>query len=113
MRPRRVSECHPLRRYYAKGMCQLCYSKNLYKIRRDEGYPAWAADRRSIEAWCRRLKRISPSCCGAARSKRNRRYRESQMRLYGGRIDTDIRARLRWAMAHGEARQHIFKDMER
>ena len=67
------------------------------------GYPRWAALDKTIDGWIRINKHVAEFHRNhpIQRAVVQKRYREKQKLLYGGRIDLDSVARLRWAITRG------------
>ena len=91
--------CHPERKHFALGLCRLCYMKDLWEKKRRAGYPLWVRKRRKYASYLKVLKRRQETNTPAQRKVVNARYRQKQRELYGGLIDGNPVARLRWAMA--------------
>ena len=73
--------------------------KALREKKKKAGYPYWVRSRISYACYLRKLRRRQGMNRPEQRKIVNARYRRKQQELYGGTIDSNPVARLRWAMA--------------
>ena len=91
--------CHPERKHFGRDFCQPCYMRDLRDRRKAAGYPEWVRGRMTYAYYLKKLKRRQETNRPEQRKIVNARYRQKQRELYGGLIDSNPVARLRWAMA--------------